>query len=75
MSQGQVLPHFEVTSPTQMLFHAVEQQYESLAHTVIAHGSQVATNFVPALQMEWAHVDIRSGGCIRSTLACAMSTA
>ena len=43
--------HTLVTSPTQMLSHAVVQQYASTAQTSVAHGSQLAVSAAPAEQI------------------------
>jgi hypothetical protein len=48
---GQLCPQIDPTSPTQMLSHAVEQQYESEKHTCIAHGSQEPFSAPPDEQM------------------------
>lgn len=66
------------TSPTQMLFHDVLQQYGSCAQIFVAHASQLATSFAPVEQIECAHAVARSGSVARSggvarSFACAMS--
>ena len=47
-------PQTEETSPTHCASHWVEQQYASLAHTIIAHGSQLAVSLPPGVQMACA---------------------
>lgn len=52
-TQGQVPEaHQDLASLTQMLSHALLQQYESLAHTVVAHAPQLEASLVPVLQTE-----------------------
>src|SRR5438094_740621 len=52
----QVWPQTDWTSPTQILSHDVEQQYESAAQIFCAHASHVAVSLVPVEQIGWAHV-------------------
>jgi hypothetical protein len=56
-AQGQVCPQTDPTSPTHWPSHAVEQQYESLAHTLATHASQLPVSFVPEEHLPCTHVE------------------
>ena len=43
-------------SPTQMPSHAVSQQYGSVAHTAVAHGSHAASSFSAAVHTPCAQL-------------------
>ena len=52
-TQGHVpAAHQDLASLTQTLSHALLQQYESLAQTVVAHELQLAVSLVPVLHTE-----------------------
>jgi hypothetical protein len=48
-------PHTLATSPTQMLSHAVVQQYESTAQISVAHGSHPVCSTLPVEQIGCGH--------------------
>src|SRR5882724_3226016 len=60
--QLQVSLQIDWTSPTQIESHLVEQQYESAAQILVAHGSHELTSFLPVLHSGWLHVFGGGGG-------------